>query len=39
MDIRRKITQGKSLTPTEQQLGQTALAMGVNCVPNLGRPK
>ena len=28
MDIRRKITQGKSLTPTEQQLGQTALAMG-----------
>ena len=28
MDIRRKITQGKSLTPTEQQLGRTALAMG-----------
>lgn len=28
MDIRRKITQGKSLTPTEQQLGQTVLAMG-----------
>lgn len=28
MDIKRKITQGKELTPTEQQLGQTALAMG-----------
>ena len=28
MDIRRKITQGKSLTPTEQQLGISALAMG-----------
>lgn len=30
MDIKRKITQGKGLTPTEQQLGQTALAMGEN---------
>lgn len=28
MDIKRKITQGKELTPTEQQLGQTVLAMG-----------
>ena len=28
MDIKRKITQGKELTPTEQQLGLTALAMG-----------
>lgn len=28
MDIKRKITQGKGLTPTEQQLGQTVLAMG-----------
>lgn len=27
MDIKRKITQGKELTPTEQQLGQTVLAM------------
>ncbi|RGX77116.1 hypothetical protein DXA64_10015, partial [Collinsella sp. OF03-4AA] len=39
MDIRRKITQGKSLTPTEQQLGRTALAMGVNCLPFLGHEK
>lgn len=30
MDIKRKITQGKGLTPTEQQLGQTVLAMGEN---------
>lgn len=28
MDIKRRITQGKELTPTEQQLGQTVLAMG-----------
>ena len=28
MDIKRKITQGKELTPTEQQLGQMVLAMG-----------
>lgn len=28
MDIKRKITQGKELTPTEQQLGQTVLTMG-----------
>lgn len=30
MDIKRKITQGKGLTPTEQQLGRTVLAMGEN---------
>lgn len=30
MDIKRKITQGKGFTPTEQQLGQTVLAMGEN---------
>lgn len=30
MDIKRKITQGKGLTPTERQLGQTVLAMGEN---------
>ncbi len=28
MDIKRRITHGKELTPTEQQLGQTVLAMG-----------
>lgn len=28
MDIKHKITQGKELTPTEQQLGQMVLAMG-----------
>ena len=28
MDIKRKIQQGKGLTPTEQQLGQAALDMG-----------
>lgn len=28
MDIKCKITQSKELTPTEQQLGQTVLAMG-----------
>lgn len=30
MDIKRKITQGKGLTPTEQQLGQTVLTMDEN---------
>ena len=30
MDIKRKIMQDKGLTPTEQQLGQTVLAMGEN---------
>lgn len=30
MDIKRKIMQDKGLTPTEQQLGQTGLAMGEN---------
>lgn len=28
MDIKRKITEAQDLTPTEQQLGISALAMG-----------
>lgn len=28
MDIKRKITEAQGLTPTEQQLGISALAMG-----------
>jgi len=39
MDIKRKITEAQGLTPTEQQLGIAALAIGVNRAPNLGRPK